>query len=101
MSIPSKVRFICSKHGEQKFSASLVAGFVLKCGCHWFNGSDGLRFSRNIPYRERWWEQTITERIKYANCAMSNCRRKCVAYQYGDFWCAADLKRVRKLRGQP
>ncbi len=96
---PPKVTFVCSAHGLQGFSAfSGHARLVLKCGCVWYANGDGLAFDCSLPYKDRWWEQTDEERIKYSHCAAYGCKRKVVARWDLDYWCAKDLARVKKLR---
>ena len=94
------LRLICSKHGEQKFSAFEFAAIVLKCGCRWISRSDGLAFDVTLPYKERWWEQTEEERIKWAKCAYDGCKRRCVARYSGDYWCLPHLKRKKDIEAQ-
>ena len=91
------IQLVCSEHGKQAFSAFGHGQLTLKCGCTWYANGHGLKFERTIPYRNRWWEQTEAERIKYEHCATNKCKRKVVATYNLDYWCAVDLKRVKQL----
>lgn len=31
-------------------------------------------------------------------CSTWKCKRKVIAYEYGDYWCSIDLRRIKTLR---
>ena len=82
----STIKFICSRHKEQELSAFIFGGIILRCGCTWTHVSGQLQNSFT-QYKDRFWEQTESERIKFSRCAYHKCKRKVIKRVQGDFWC--------------